>query len=619
MKGWWGRILRVDLTNNKVWVQEYSPEIAQQFIGGRGLAIKILWDEVKGADPLGPENKLIFASGPFNGLPTPSGGKMVVAAKSPLTGGYGDGNLGTMATVHLRKAGYDAIVVEGKAKKPVYLYIENDNVSILSAEGLWGLDTFKTEEELKKIHGKNVGILSIGPGGENLVRYAVVMSQEGRAAGRPGMGAVMGSKKLKAVVIKGTKEIPVADKAKLRELSKEAYEAIRNSPAYPFWHRQGTMAAVEWTNENSALPTRNFSDGSFEFARSIDGYTLEGMKVKQRGCPYCNMPCGNVVLDAEAQESELDYENVALLGSNLGLGKLNEVSVLNRLADMYGLDTISLGVSISFVMEAVERGLLEEGPTFGDFKGAKQLIEDIAFRRGELGNFAAEGVMRMSQKLGDDSFAMHVKGLETSGYNCFIYPAMALAFGTSSIGAHHKEAWVIAWEIGTAPIEGEQAKRVEYKITYEPEKAAKVIELQRLRGGLFEMLTACRLPWVEVGLSLDYYPKLLEAITGVKYTWDDLYRAADRVYALIRAYWVREFNGNWDRKRDYPPKRWFIEGLKSGPYKGMHLEEDKYDKLLSEYYRLRGWDERGIPKKETLKELGLDFVIPELEKVTKLE
>ena len=619
MKGWWGRILRVDLTNNKVHVQEYSPEIAQQFIGGRGLAVKILWDEVKGADPLGPDNKLVFAAGPFNGLPTPSGGKLVVAAKSPLTGGYGDGNLGTMATVHLRKAGYDAIVVEGKAKKPVYLYIENDNVSILSAEGLWGLDTFKTEEELKKIHGKNVGILSIGPGGENLVRYAVVMSQEGRAAGRPGMGAVMGSKKLKAVVIRGTKEIPVADKKKLSELSREAYQAILNSPAYPFWHRQGTMAAVEWTNENSALPTRNFQDGSFEFARSIDGYTMEGMKVKQRGCPYCNMPCGNVVLDAEGKESELDYENVALLGSNLGIGKLNEVSVLNRLADMYGIDTISLGVSISFVMEAVERGLLKEGPTFGDFEGAKQLVEDIAFRRGELGNFAAEGVMRMAEKLGDDSFAMHAKGLEVSGYNSYIYPAMALAFATSSIGAHHKEAWVIAWEIGTAPIEGEKAKKVEYKITYDPEKAAKVIELQRLRGGLFEMLTACRLPWVEVGLSLDYYPKLLEAITGVRYTWDDLYKAADRVYALIRAYWVRELGEKWGRHMDYPPKRWFIEGLKSGPYKGQHLDKEKYDELLSEYYRLRGWDERGIPKKETLKELGLDFVIPELEQVTKLE
>ena len=621
MKGWWGRILRVDLTNNKVWVQEYSPEVAKNFIGGRGLAAWILWNEAKNVDPLGPENKLVFASGPFNGLPTPSGGKMVIAAKSPLTGGYGDGNLGTMATVHLRKAGYDALVVEGKAKKPVYLYIEDDNVSILSAEGLWGKTTFETEKELKEIHGKNVGVLSIGPAGENLVKYAVVISQEGRAAGRPGMGAVMGSKKLKAVVIKGTKEIPVADKEKLRKLSQEAYDAILNSPGYPFWHRQGTMAAVEWTNENSALPTRNFSDGSFEFARSIDGYTMEGMKVKQRGCPYCNMPCGNVVLDAEGRESELDYENVALLGSNLGIGKLNEVSVLNRIADEMGLDTISLGVSISYVMEAKEKGIIkdDDAPEFGDFKKAKQLALDIAYRRGELGNLAAEGVKAMSEKLGAKDFAMHVKGLEVSGYNCYIYPAMALAYGTSAIGAHHKEAWVIAWEIGTAPIEGEKAQKVEYKITYDPEKAAKVIELQRLRGGLFEMLTACRLPWVEVGLSLDYYPKLLEAITGVKYTWDDLYKAADRVYALMRAYWVREFNGNWSREMDYPPERWFKEGLKSGPYKGQHLEKDKYDALLSEYYKLRGWDERGIPKKETLKELDLEFVIPELEKVTKLE
>ncbi|NJE25310.1 aldehyde ferredoxin oxidoreductase [Thermococcus sp. MV5] len=621
MKGWWGRILRVDLTNNKVWVQEYSEDVAKNFIGGRGLAAWILWNEAKNVDPLGPDNKLIFASGPFNGLPTPSGGKMVIAAKSPITGGYGDGNLGTMATVHLRKAGYDALVVEGKAKKPVYIYIENDNVSILSAEGLWGKTTFETEKELKEIHGKNVGVLSIGPGGENLVKYAVVISQEGRAAGRPGMGAVMGSKNLKAVVIKGTKEIPVADKEKLRELSQEAYNKILNSPGYPFWHRQGTMAALEWTNENSALPTRNFSDGSFEFARSIDGFTMEGMKVKQRGCPYCNMPCGNVVLDAEGQESELDYENVALLGSNLGLGKLNEVSVLNRIADEMGLDTISLGVAISYVMEAKEKGLIKDdaAPEFGDFKKAKQLALDIAYRRTELGNFAAEGVKAMAEKLGAKDFAMHVKGLEVSGYNCFIYPAMALAYGTSAIGAHHKEAWVIAWEIGTAPIEGEKAQKVEYKITYDPEKAAKVIELQRLRGGLFEMLTACRLPWVEVGLSLDYYPKLLEAITGVKYTWDDLYKAADRVYALIRAYWVREYNGNWNREMDYPPERWFKEGLKTGPHKGEHLEKDKYDALLSEYYKLRGWDERGIPKKETLKEFGLDFVIPELEKVTQLE
>ncbi|MEM1900239.1 MAG: tungsten-containing formaldehyde ferredoxin oxidoreductase [Zestosphaera sp.] len=621
VKGWWGKILRVNLSSGTIKVHEYPQEDALNFIGGRGLATKILWDEVRGVDPLSPDNKLIFACGPFNGLPTPSGGKMVVASKSPLTGGYGDGNLGTMASVHLRKAGYDALVVEGVAKKPVYIYIENDNVSILSAEGLWGKTTFDAEKILKETHGRDVGILSIGPGGENLVRYAVVISQEGRSGGRPGMGAVMGSKKLKAVVVRGTKEIPVADKEVLTKLSQEAYRAILDSPAYTFWRRQGTMAAVEWCNENSALPVRNFSDGIFEFSRSIDGYTMEGMKVGQRGCPYCNMICGNVVLDAEARESELDYENVALLGSNLGIGKLNEVAVLNRLADELGLDTISLGGVIGFVMEAKEKKLIkdDEAPEFGDFKKAREFVINIAYKKTELGRLAAEGVMRLSESLGGEEFAMHVKGLEVSGYNCFAYPAMALAYGTSSIGAHHKEAWVIAWEIGTAPIEGEKRKSVEYRVTYGPEKAAKVVELQRLRGGMYEVLTACRLPWVEVGLSIEYYPKLLEAITGVKYTWEDLYRVADRIYTLIRAYWVREFNGRWDRTMDYPPIRWFSEGLKKGPLRGQHLDKDKYDALLSEYYKLRGWDERGIPKKETLKKLGLEYVVPELEKHVTLE
>ncbi|MEM2021465.1 MAG: aldehyde ferredoxin oxidoreductase family protein, partial [Zestosphaera sp.] len=596
MKGWWGKILRINLSEGRVRAQDYPPEVALAFIGGRGLAAKMLWDEVKGVDPLGPDNKLIFACGPFNGLPTPSGGKMVVAAKSPLTGGYGDGNLGTMASVHLRRAGYDALIVEGAARRPVYIYVEDESVSVLSADGLWGKTTFETEESLKEIHGRDVGVLSIGPGGENLVKYAVIISQGGRSGGRPGIGAVMGSKKLKAVVIRGSKEIPVADKDSLTRLAQEAYRAVLNSPSYSFWRRQGTMAAVEWCNENSALPVRNFSDGVFEFVRSIDGYAMEGMKINQRGCPYCNMTCGNVVLDAEAKESELDYENVSLLGSNIGLGKLNEVSVLNRLADELGLDTISLGGVIGFVMEAKERGLIKdpEAPEFGNFKKARELVLNIAYRKTELGRQAAEGVKRLSESVGGREFAMHVKGLEVSGYNCFVYPAMALAYGTSSIGAHHKEAWVIAWEIGTAPMEGERRRAVQYSVSYNPEKAAKVIELQRLRGGMYEMLTACRLPWVEVGLSIEYYPRLLEAITGVKYSWDDIYRAADRVYTLIRAYWVREFNGRWGREMDYPPERWFTESPKSGPFKGQHLDRSKYDKLLSEYYRLRGWDERGV-------------------------
>ena len=618
MKGWWGRILRVDLTRKKTTVQEYDASIARDFIGGRGLAIKILWDEVKNVDPLSPENKLIFAAGPYNGIPLPSSGKLVVAAKSPLTGGYGDGNLGTMASVHLRRAGYDAIVIEGKADRPVYLYVEDDHVEILSAEGLWGLTTFEAERKLKEVHGKNVGVLVIGPGGENLVKYATIISQEGRSGGRPGMGAVMGSKKLKAVVIKGSKEIPVADPKEVQELGRKAYEEILNKPAYEFWIRQGTMAAVEWCQENGALPTRNFSDGYFEFSRLIDGYAMEAMKVERRGCPYCNMACGNAVLDVECRKSELDYENVALLGSNLGIGHLGKVAVLNRMADELGIDTISLGNTIGFFMELSERGIVKDGVKFGDFEGAKQLVLDIAYRKGDYGDVLAEGVRYASEKLGGKDIAMHVKGLEVSGYNCYAYPAMALAYGTSPIGAHHKDAWVIAWEIGTAPIEGESRKASEYKITYDPEKAAKVIELQRLRGGLFEVLTGCRLPWVEIGLDIQWYPKFLKAITGVDYTMEEIFRVADRIYTLIRAYWVREYGSSWSRKMDYPPERWFKDSLKSGPLKGAHLEPEKYDALLSEYYRLRGWDENGVPKKSTLKNLGLDYVITELEKHVKL-
>ncbi len=618
MKGWWGRILRIDLTKKKAVIQEYDPEIAYKFVGGRGLAIKILWDEVKGVDPLGPDNKLIFAAGPYNGLPLPSSGKLVVAAKSPLTGGYGDGNLGTMASVHLRKAGYDALVIEGRAERPVYIYIEDDDVYILSAEGLWGLSTFETERMLKEIHGKNIGVLTIGPGGENLVKYATIISQEGRSGGRPGIGAVMGSKKLKAVVIKGTKEIPVADPKELARMSRESYSEILEKPGYGFWARQGTMAAFEWCQENGALPTRNFSDGYFELARLDDGYAMEAMKIEKRGCPYCNMPCGNVVLDSEGKKSELDYENVALLGSNLGIGHLGKVSVLNRLADELGLDTISLGNTIGFFMELSEKGIVKDGVNFGDYEGAKQLILDIAYRKGEYGNILAEGVKYASEKFGGKEIAMHVKGLEVSGYNCYAYPAMALAYGTSPIGAHHKDAWVIAWEIGTAPIEGESRQASEYKITYDPEKAAKVIELQRLRGGVFEVLTGCRLPWVEVGLDLQWYPRFLKAITGLDFTLEMLYEVADRVYALIRAYWVREYNGNWSKTMDYPPERWFKESLKSGPLKGAHLEPEKYESLLQEYYKLRGWDENGVPKKSTLKKLGLENVIPELEKYVKL-
>ncbi len=608
MKGWWGRILRVDLSRKKYWVQELNGEVYKKYIGGRGLAVKILWDELPpGIDPLSPYNLLIIASGPLSGLPLPSSGKLVVASKSPLTLGYGDGNIGTMASVYLKKAGYDAIVIRGASEKPVYLYIEDDKVEFRDAEDLWGRDTFETEDKLVREHGRNIGTLLIGPAGENLVRYATIISMKGRSGGRPGIGAVMGSKKLKAIVIKGTKNPELADEAELRRLSEESYKEILSKENYDFWIRQGTMATIVWGQENSVLPTMNYREAVWEYYEEISGDLMEKLKVERRGCPYCNMQCGNVILDDRGEKSELDYENVAMFGSNILLNDLRKVATLNKLADKLGLDTISMGNSLGFIMEASEKNLIDEKIEWGDYKAAQKLLIDTAYRRG-LGSFLAEGVMRMSRWLrnGAEEFAMHVKGLEISAYDCHAAPGMALAFATSPIGAHHKDAWLIGLEVKMD------------RFAYNEEKVDKLIFLQRIRGGMFESLTTCRLPWVELGLNLDYYPKMLTAATGVTYTINDIYEVADRIYALIRAFWIREHDG-WNRYMDYPPMRWFKEPLSRGPYTGAKLDLEKYGKMLNLYYDKRGWDYRGVPRRNTLVKLGLQETIPVLEKIVGLE
>ena len=609
MKGWNGRLLRVDLTKGTAVVEEYSEDMALRFVGGRGFAVKLLWDELaSGVDPLGPDNMLIFATGPLTGHVLPNSGKMVVAAKSPLTGGYGDGNLGTMASVNLRKAGLDAIVVKGAANKPVYLYIEDDGCEINDASDLWGLDSYEAESKLKERHGRSTGALLIGPSGENLCRVATVVSQEGRAGGRPGMGAVMGSKKLKAVVIRGTKKLPAHDLEELNKLGKDGFNIILEKENYNWWKRQGTMAILEWCQEAETLPTHNFKEGVFDKAEAINGYTMEDMTIKQRGCPNCNMICGNVIIDVNGQESELDYENVAMLGSNIGIGDLKQVGTLNRMCDELGLDTIGAGSVIAFAMEAAEKGLIDLDIGWGDFDGAKKLLKDITYMRG-IGATLGLGTRAAAEKIGGGAgdFAIHVKGLECSAYDCHLCPGMALSFGTSPIGAHHKDAWVISWEINSGT-----------RKQYGPEKADKVIEFQRIRGGMFESLVACRFPWIELGFELEHYPKYFEAATGVKTSLDELWMLGDRIYALIRAYWVREYGENWSRTMDYPPKRWFDEPVTKGNLKGSHLDREQYDGLLQAYYDKRGWDDRGIPTIATLEKLNLTKEAEELAKYVDL-
>jgi len=605
LHGWNGRILRVDLTKRKTAAEAYNADFALKFIGGRGFAAKILWDETKpGLDPFSPDSRLVFATGPLTGFSLPSSGKLVVAAKSPLTGGYGDGNIGTLAAVHLRRAGFDALILQGKAEKPSYVTVENEKVEVLDAEGLWGLGAIEAERKLREKHGKDLGILTIGPAGENLVKYATIVSQEGRAGGRPGVGAVMGSKKAKAIVIKGTKNLVAADPNGMRTLGMEGYKDVLAKPNYAFWKRQGTMATIEWSQTNSVLPSFNFREGIFDEAEKIGGTFMETIKTSQKGCPNCNMTCGNVVTDAEKQPSELDYENVAMLGSNIGLGDLKQVAVLNRLADDFGLDTISLGNVIGFAMEASEKKLIMEKVEWGDFHEAKRLVGEIAYRRG-IGDLLSKGTKAVAEKLGRDSpkWAMHAKGLEVSGYDCHSAPAMALAYGTCSIGAHHKEAWIISWEVTFG------------RESYGVEKVDKLIELQRIRGGAFESLTVCRLPWVELGFGLDWYPKLFKAATGVELSWNELYAVGDRIYSLIRAFWVREYGSNWSRAMDQPPQRWFEEPLTKGPFKGATLDRQRYDQMLSSYYERHGWNQRGIPYKATLEKLGLGDVSQQLGKL----
>jgi len=600
------------MTDRTYKKETFSEEFAKKWVGGRGFAMKILWDELEpGIDPLGPKNKLIVALGPIAGIPAPNTGKTVVAAKSPITGGYGDGNLGTRVSEQLRKAGYDMMIVEGVAAEPTMLYIEDDKVEFLPASEVWGKGTYDTNDWIYAKYGKGVGVLNIGQGGENLNLYAMVRSLEGRAGGRPGIGAVMGSKKLKAIVVKGTKPIPQADPEAMKKLGTADLRTVHEMDKKSGWSIQSTTGVLAWCNEVAALPVRNMRKTQHPDAWKIDGERLNDARIATYGCPTCTMRCGITIHDREGRESELDYENIGMLGANLEIFELDQVGSLNYLCDDYGIDTISAGAVLGFYADAIDRGAITGDFKFGDAEKAKELLRIASLREGEVGNMLADGCMRMAQKIGkgSEAYAMHVKGLEISAYNCKFCPGMALAFGTSPIGAHHKESWVITFELKQTVRE-----------SYGREKAEKVIELQRIRGGLFEYILACRFPWIELGWELEHYPIYFNTVTGLNWTLDDFWKVSDRIYALMKFFWLRE-KPDWNRTMDYPPASWFdpANADTEGPIAGKILEMDKYEELLDHYYDLRGWDKRGIPTKKTAAALDLQDEARTVEKYGKLE
>jgi aldehyde:ferredoxin oxidoreductase len=611
MYGWTGNILRINLTTGAVKKETYDEDFAQKWVGGRGFAIKILYDELApGIDPLGPDNKFVVGVGPIAGIPAPNTGKTVVAAKSPLTGGYADGNLGTRITEHLRRCGYDVLIVEGRAAAPSYIVLEDDKVSILPAGEVWGQGTYVTHDWLYQKYGRAAGVLSIGQAGETMSAYAVVRSLEGRAGGRPGMGAVMGSKNLKAIVAKGTKPIPQADPQAMKALGAGDLKKVGDIDKKSGWSRQSTNGVLAWCNEVAALPVRNMRRTHHPDAWKVDGERLNNARVATYGCPNCTMRCGITIHDHEGRESELDYENIGMLGPNLEIFDLDQVGSLNYMCDDFGFDTISAGGTLAFYADAIDRGHTTGDFKFGDAERAKELLR-LAARREGVGDLIAQGSLRMARLYGhgSESYSMQAKGLEVAAYNCKFCPGMALAFGTAPIGGTHKEAWVITYELN-------QTRRE----SYGPEKAAKVIELQRIRGGLFEFLTACRFPWVELGWGLENYPIYFNKITGLDWTLDDFWKTSDRIYALIKLFWLREMP-DITRRFDDPPGAWFdpANADTEGPIAGKILERDKYDSLLQHFYDMRQWDKRGIPTRTLIGKLGLEAEAAGAEKYGRLE
>ncbi|NPV69557.1 MAG: aldehyde ferredoxin oxidoreductase family protein [Firmicutes bacterium] len=607
--GYGGRILRVDLSNGTTTVEPLPPGMARQWIGGRGFVAKTLWDEVeKGTDPLGEGNKVVIAAGPLSGSFLPSSGKVEFGAKSPATGGYGDSNMGGHFSAEMKTAGYDLFIISGKSPKPVCLVVDDDRVSIIDAGKYWGLGSYDAEAALKRDLGKEYQIVTIGPAGENLVKIACVTHDFGRQAGRTGIGAVMGSKKLKAVAVRGSRGYKVADPEGVLRKGKEMFRAAFERPGFKTWTPYGTADITDWCNENGAFPTRNFAAGYFAPYKNINGKALREIVVVDKGCFSCPIPCGKYTKVSaggmETYQEGPEYETIALVGGACCISDISQVAYLNHVMDDLGLDTISGGNVIGFALECFEKGLISRGDVdgrelrFGDMASVEYLANKIARREG-VGAVLAEGARSAARALGGGSekYAIQVKGLEVSGYEPRYAAGTLLAYMTCDVGAHHNRAWAITYDIavGRDVIGG---------------KAAKVIELQHVRP-LLDMLTVCRFPWIEIGFDLKYYGEIFPLVTGMDMTWQDLLRVSEKVWNLTRSFWAREVPG-FGRACDYPPARFYEEPVSGGPTKGKHLTRDTVERLLDEYYSLRGWDSNGIPAGSKLRELGLENVAESL-------
>lgn len=600
--GYMGKLLRINLTA-KTAVEEEIPEgVQRQLLGGRGVAAKYYYDEIgPQVGPLGEDNKIIFMTGPLTGAPVYASTKFQLATKSPLTNKYTCSNSSGNFGPHLKFSGYDGLIIEGRADHPTYVGIQDGTVTFESADDLWGLKTTEVDERLKeKYDDPTLSVMSIGPGGENLVKYACIQV-DGRSFGRGGGGAVMAAKNLKAVTVKGTADISLADEASLKEYIKNNLKAVRESKAGHT--KYGTAQYTEVINELGCYPTNNFQSAYFEDAETI--YAAEMLakyKIKNEACYRCPVACGQV---CEVKEglfkgavSDPEFETIGAFGGQCGVRDFGAIVAANMLCDEYGIDTMQTGTVIALAMELYEKGIITKEDTdglelnFGNAQAMVEMVRRIALRQ-DIGDVFAGSYREIAEAVpGSEKYMIHVKGMAFAAYEPRGFFGMGLAYGTSSRGAcHNVGGWTIRDELTSGKYD---------RFALEG-KGKMVKDIQDTRAYI-DSLGICTVVRSGMGFTDAPKDKVLQYVTGIDFT-PELMEIGERIYALERLILVRE---GVSKKDDFLPERIMTEKLPSGMAAGKVLTPELYDVMLNEYYNLRGWDREGIPTLQTRTRLLLD-------------
>jgi aldehyde:ferredoxin oxidoreductase len=608
MYGWSRKILRVDLTKGECRDESIDPQVAKDYIGGRGLGIYYLNKEVDAqCDPLSPANIMVMATGPLTGTKTPTGGRYMVMTKSPLSGALTTSNAGGKFPTEMKKTGYDAFLISGRAERPVYLWVGENKTELVPAEHLWGKNTHETTDQLLSETDSRARVACIGPAGENQVLFAAILNDKHRAAGRSGVGAVMGSKNLKAIVVRGKQKVMVHDEARFNDIHKPIMDQTRNDLNAGLINiaLYGTTYGPSAMNTVGSLPTKNFQYGTFE---KWDGGIHEEFKekyfVKKSACGSCPIGCGRVSKveepGFEGEGEGPEYETLFAMGSNCLIDNVAAITKANYLCNELGIDTISMGCTVACAMELVDRGYLSEDTVgrplkWGDGEALVELVRKTGYREG-FGDMLAEGSYRLADRFGHPELAMVVKKQDFAGYEPRSIQGMGLGYATSPIGGSHMRGDSAYYEIFGSPL-----KIDPFTIDDKPRLMIAWQDLSCIIDSAGLCIFYVMRYLVNKTLTAEPEPIMnyLNAVTGADYTLDELIEAGTRIFTAERKFLA---DAGFTKKDDLLPPRITQEPMPDGPAAGnVNLLEE----MLAEYYALRGWTADGVPEKKTLEKYGL--------------